>query len=104
MLAAFRLPYGVLAAALIHAGLTIGLALPAPAKLGVFEVSVYVMLNQIGVTDEAVKVSLAILFHIIAVVPLLALGGFAALRVRWSWRQIFRDPRWLERQSAPPRE
>lgn len=93
---AFALPYGIVEAALVHIGLMLGLTLPTPAKIGVFEASVVVMLRQVGMADESLMLGYAIVFHIVSVLPQIVLGGVAALNSDWNWRDALSSPPLLD--------
>ncbi|MCA9971989.1 MAG: flippase-like domain-containing protein [Anaerolineales bacterium] len=85
---ALGLPFGLVEAALVHVVTTIASALPVPtpARLGVFEAAVMFMLGQLGLADEALALSYAILFHVVVLLPIILFGATAAARTRWRWR------------------
>lgn len=83
---ALDLPLMLLDAALIHIVVTIAITPPStPAKVGVFNAAVALMLLQLGLTDEAAIASYAILFYLVAILPPIILGVVAASRSRWHW-------------------
>lgn len=89
LFAAFDLPFGPVEAALIHLVTTVAsvLPVPIPAKLGFFEAAVIFMLTQFNVTNDAISVSYAILFHLVIILPQIFLGALAASRTNWRWQQ-----------------
>jgi uncharacterized protein (TIRG00374 family) len=83
---ALGLPLTVLDAALIHVVVTVAITPPStPAKLGVFNGAVALMLLQLGVSDETAVASYAILFYLVALLPPILFGFVAASRSRWRW-------------------
>ena len=90
---ALGLPLTLLDAALIHVVVTIAITPPStPAKIGVFNGAVALMLLQLGVTDEAAVAGYAILFYLVAIVPPVALGVVAASRSQWRWSAAAPQP------------
>lgn len=86
LFSAFHLPLGWREAMLIHVAVTIALAPPTtPVKIGIFDGVVAFFLLQFGVQDEATIISYTILYHLIAVLPLIILGAVAATRAQWRW-------------------
>lgn len=85
---AFDLPLGWVEAAIIHTAVTIALVPPTtPGKIGVFDGVTAFFLLQFGLEDEAIIISYTLLYHLIAVLPLILLGVMAASRSRWRWPQ-----------------
>ena len=81
---ALGLPLTLLDAALIHVVVTIAITPPStPAKIGVFNGAVALLLLQLGVTDEAAVAGYAILFYLVAIMPPIALVVVAASRSPW---------------------
>jgi uncharacterized protein (TIRG00374 family) len=82
---AFGLPFGLREAAVLHTLLSIGTTPPStPGKVGVFEwIVIWLLMNLFGFGDEAVALSYALVFHLVVILPQLALGAVAALRFRW---------------------
>ena len=90
---ALGLSLTVLDAALLHVVVTVAITPPStPAKLGVFNGAVALMLLQLGVTDEAAVAGYAILFYLVAIVPPVALGVVAASRSQWRWSAAAPQP------------
>lgn len=78
---AFNIQLGIVAAAAIHVVLTVGTLPPStPARVGVFEFLVAFMLRFFGIEDGALILTFTIIYHLVVVIPQLALGGMAALR------------------------
>ncbi|HOU40217.1 MAG TPA: lysylphosphatidylglycerol synthase transmembrane domain-containing protein [Promineifilum sp.] len=83
---ALGLPLTLLDAALIHVVVSIAITPPStPAKVGVFNAAVALMLVQLGLTDETAVAGYAILFYLVVLVPQIALGLVAASRSHWHW-------------------
>lgn len=83
---ALRLPLGLLDAALIHVAVSIAITPPStPAKIGVFNAAVALMLVQLGLTDATAVAGYAILFYLVVILPQIALGLVAASRSHWRW-------------------
>jgi hypothetical protein len=55
--------------------------------LGIFEGTVVLVLYQFGQTNQALTVSYAVAFHLVVLLPKILLGGLAASRTNWRWRQ-----------------
>ena len=90
---ALGLSLTVLDAALIHVVVTVAITPPStPAKLGVFNGAVALMLLQLGLTDETAVASYAILFYLVAVLPPILFGFVAASRSRWRWSAAVPQP------------
>lgn len=82
---AFHLDLNLASAFLLNIAVLLGLTLPsAPARIGTFEGIVYAMLAYFSVTDEALQLSYAIVFHVVVVVPPLLIGTLFALTSRKS--------------------
>lgn len=85
---AFGLQFGLLEGALMHIVVSIVSAPPStPAKIGVFNGAVALLLLHLGVSDEALIVSYGIVFHLVVMVPQILLGSIAASRTQWRWGQ-----------------
>lgn len=83
---ALSLRLTLLDAALIHVVVSIAITPPStPAKVGVFNAAVALMLVQLGLTDDTAVASYAILFYLVVIVPQIALGLIAASRSQWRW-------------------
>lgn len=83
---ALSLPLTLLDAALIHVVVSIAITPPStPAKVGVFNAAVALMLLQLGLTDETAVAGYAILFYLVVILPQIALGLVAASRSHWRW-------------------
>jgi len=88
LFAAFDLPLGMIEAALIHVVLTIAITPPStPGKIGIFNGAVAFILLSFGMADEAVIISYSIVFHLVVIVPQIALGAVAASRTDWRWHK-----------------
>ena len=76
---ALQLPLGLGEAILLHVVLTIG-SVPSstPLNVGVFEGITMLLLRQFGITDDAVSLTYAFLWHMALVIPQVTLGGIAA--------------------------
>lgn len=78
---AFDIPLGAKHAAAVHIALTVGALPPStPARIGVFEGIVTFILETFDVGDGALRLAYALVFHLVIVLPQLALGGVALLR------------------------
>ncbi len=87
MFPAFRLQFSLAQAAVIQLGLGLGLAVPStPGKVGVFEGIVYTILGTFGMQDETLRLSYALVFHLVIILPQIIFGGIAAARARRAWR------------------
>ncbi len=83
---ALGLPLTLLDAALLHIVVSIAITPPStPAKVGVFNGAVALMLWQFGLTDETAIASYAILFYLVVILPQVFLGIVAASRSKWRW-------------------
>jgi len=83
---AFDIPLGIVEAAWLHIIVTLALVPPSsPGKLVVLDGAVIIVLKQFGLTNEALIVGYALLFHLILVIPQLILGAIASTRVGWRW-------------------
>jgi glycosyltransferase 2 family protein len=82
---AFQLPYGLIEAIWVNFVVTIG-TVPAssPAKVGVFEWLVIFTLMQFGLSDEAINLSYALVYHLVAILPLIVIGSIAGANTSWS--------------------
>lgn len=81
LLAAFHLPFGWVEAIILHTAITIALVPPTtPGKIGIFDGVVAFLLFQFGLRDEAVIASVTIVYHLVLILPLIALGTLAASR------------------------
>lgn len=98
---AFDIDHGLAAAALVNVGVLLGLSLPsAPAKFGVFELSAYVVLTQLGDITESLRWSYALVFHVVTLVPVIPLGGWPALKAPWVWRRLIAQRAFNLEESA----
>ncbi len=85
---AFHIDLGLAAAALVDTTLSITTTPPStPAKLGVFEGTVVLVLRQLGQEDGAIIISYAIVYHLIVLLPKVVLGSVAAARTNWKWQR-----------------
>ncbi|MDX1413613.1 MAG: lysylphosphatidylglycerol synthase transmembrane domain-containing protein [Candidatus Promineifilaceae bacterium] len=88
ILAAFAIPLGIIAAAFIHIVVTIVTTPPStPGKIGVFNGAAAFALLSLGLEDEAVMIGYSIIFYLVAVLPLIALGIVAAIKTDWRWQR-----------------
>ncbi len=84
---AFSIPLGLVEATLMHVAVSVASAPPStPAKIGVFNGVAALLLLQLGLTDEAVVVGYAIVFHLVVILPQIILGSIAAWQTNWNWR------------------
>jgi uncharacterized protein (TIRG00374 family) len=78
---AFGLPLGVEEAIILNLVLSVGLAPPStPGKVLVFEGLVALMLRQFGIADNALILSFAIVYHLVVVLPQVAMGSLSAAK------------------------
>jgi glycosyltransferase 2 family protein len=78
---ALDIPLGLKHAAAVHIALTVGALPPStPARIGVFEGIVTFMLVTFDAGDSALRLAYALVFHLVIVLPQLALGGIALIR------------------------
>ncbi len=83
---AFDIPLGIVEAAWLHIIVTLALVPPSsPGKVVILDGAVIVVLKQYGISNEALLVSYALLFHLILVVPQLILGSIASAQSNWKW-------------------
>lgn len=83
---AFSIPLGLIEGALMHVVVSVASAPPStPAKIGVFNGVAALLLLQLGLQDEAVVISYAIVFHLVVIVPQIILGTVAAWQTDWNW-------------------
>jgi len=83
---AFSIPLGLVEGALMHVVVSVASAPPStPAKIGVFNGVAALLLLQLGLQDEAVVISYAIVFHLVVIVPQMILGTVAAWQTDWNW-------------------
>lgn len=90
LLKAFSLPLGIAEATLINAVLTFG-SVPssAPGNIGVFEFLVIATLQQVGVTNESVMLSYALIYHLVTYLPVIIMGMAALTQTDWRpWRLL----------------
>jgi uncharacterized protein (TIRG00374 family) len=91
VLLAFSIPLGLVEAALMHVVVSVASAPPTtPAKIGIFNGVATLLLLQLGVDDEAVAISYAIVFYLVVIVPQIVLGGIAAWQTDWHWGRYLR--------------
>lgn len=81
---AFDIPLGIAAATLINAVVTFG-SVPssAPGNIGVLEFLVIATLRQLGLTNESVMFSYAIVYHITIYLPVILIGSVALTQTDW---------------------
>ncbi|MCP4423906.1 MAG: flippase-like domain-containing protein [Chloroflexi bacterium] len=84
---AFPIPLGIFEAAWLHIVITLALVPPSsPGKLVILDGAVIVVLKQYRLTNEALLVGYALLFHLILVLPQIILGSIASARMGWQWK------------------
>lgn len=84
------IPFGLVQAAIIHVVVTLALAPPStPGKLVVFDATVALLLVRLGLEQQAVVAGYTIIYHLVTLVPQIALGGVAATRANWRWQQAW---------------
>jgi uncharacterized protein (TIRG00374 family) len=89
---AFSIPLGLVEGALMHVVVSVASLPPStPAKIGVFNGVAALLLLQLGVQDEAVVISYAIVFHLVVIVPQIVLGTVAAWQTDWNWGSHLRS-------------
>lgn len=80
-------------AAVVHVVVSVVSAPPStPVKIGVFNGAAALVLWQLGIRDEALIASYAILFYVVVIAPQLILGLIASVRSRWSWNVALQRP------------
>ncbi|HID51918.1 MAG TPA: flippase-like domain-containing protein [Anaerolineae bacterium] len=85
---AMAIPLGLPEAAVVDSALNIVTTPPStPGQLGVFEGTTVFILNQFGQENNARLVSYAIIYHLVALAPIIVLGSLAAARTRWEWQR-----------------
>jgi uncharacterized protein (TIRG00374 family) len=85
---AFDLQLGLIEATVIHVVVIIATTPPStPGKIGVFNGAVALVLLSYGLADEAVIISYSIVFHLVVILPQIALGAIAASRTDWRWHK-----------------
>ncbi len=85
---AFDLQLGLIEAAVVHVVVTIATTPPStPGKIGVFNGAAALVLLSYGLSDEAVIISYSIVFHLVVILPQIALGAVAASRTDWRWHK-----------------
>jgi len=86
---ALNIPLGISDAMLIHVVVTLALVPPTtPGKLVVFDGTVAFLLRQLGVEAGAVIAAYTIVYHLVILLPQIALGSAAASRTDWHWRKV----------------
>ena len=86
---AFDLPFGLVEAAVLNLALTLGFVPPStPLKIGVFEWLTMFVLAQFATVPDSLRLSYALVFHGVVILPTIILGFMATVRSRWRW------PRW----------
>ena len=86
---AFNLPYGLLEAAALNLTLILGFVPPStPLKIGVFEWLTMFVLAQFAPVADSLRLSYALMFHVVVVAPTLVLGFLAMTRSRWRWPKL----------------
>lgn len=85
LFAAFDLPFTVIDAALLHLWTSLATAIPStPGRIGVWEGVVIALLTQLAPDlAPSLLLSYAVVFHLVVLVPPLALGAVAAARSDW---------------------
>lgn len=90
LFSAMSIPFGVAQAAVIHVALSLAVAPPStPGKLVVFEGTVAILLAQLGLEDQPLIVGYSLIYHLVALLPQIVLGGIAATRANWRWQQTW---------------
>ena len=85
---AFHIPLGFAEAAVVDSALSLTTSAPStPGQLGIYEGTVVLVLHQLGHTNQAITVSYALVYHFVVLLPKIVLGGLAASRTNWRWRQ-----------------
>ena len=85
---AFGLRLSLVEGALMHVVVSIVSTPPStPAKIGVFNSAVALLLLSLGIENEAAIASYSIAFHLVVMLPQILLGSVAASRTRWRWRK-----------------
>ena len=85
---AFGINLGLAEAAAIHVVVSLALVPPStPVKIGVFDGVVAFMLVKFGVENEALVAAYTIVFHLVAVLPIIICGSMAAARTQWRWQK-----------------
>ncbi|MCP4357235.1 MAG: flippase-like domain-containing protein [Chloroflexi bacterium] len=88
LFAAFHIPFGWVEAAVINIAITLALVPPTtPGKIGIFDGVAAFLLLRFGLENEATIAGFTIIFHLVAVLPLIILGSIAASRTGWQWRR-----------------
>ena len=78
---AYHLPLGFREAIFLNLVVSIGSVPPStPGKILIFETLVVLTLGRLGITDNAVMLSFAIVYHLVVALPPIAFGAFALLR------------------------
>lgn len=84
LFAAFNISLNFAHAALVHVAVSVAVVPPStPAKIGVFNGVVALVLFQLGIEDEAIVVGYSIVFYLVVIIPQLVLGSIAASRTKW---------------------
>ncbi len=74
-------------AALINFAAFFGILVPAGAiSIGVQELIITFVLGQLGIADEAVALSYALVYRAVVILPPLLIGAIVAVTLRWNWR------------------
>ncbi len=84
---AFDLNLGLVEATLVHIAASIAAVPPStPAKIGVLNGAVVFTLYSLDLNKDAAIIGYGIVFHLVAVMPQIFLGIFAAWRTNWKWQ------------------
>lgn len=86
---ALDIPLGIPQAAIIFVGGTL-VAIPSttPAKVGVLEWSIMFMMQQLGIQNQPLRFSYAILLHIVVFLPQILFGIIATWHSNWDYKKV----------------
>lgn len=89
---AFDLPLGLPEALLMNAVLALSLSIPsAPGRIGTFESFVVALLVVFGLTDHTVNLAYALVYHAVAVVTTMLIGGWTLAMSDWKVSELFKS-------------